>query len=210
MEQSALQKLMAEYAAKIKSGGATIKDFTDMKNAIRNTYDAGNLDKESMVEMGKKATFAFKNKDATKNLADLSDTIIEKGGSVMKDFTKADDGVLSKVTDIASGAGKKMRSFAPLMSALGKGIPLAGTIAGLASGDVFAADPTGLLQTDEVGKGSDVVGEKPSFDFSEYRTNKAVNDSPPDTSNMPSFKNEAVPIKKERTKYSDLQKMLGK
>jgi hypothetical protein len=229
MEQDALQKLMAEYAAKIKSGAATVKDFSDMKNAIRATYDAGNLDKEAMTEMGKKATFAFKNKDASRGLADLAEKVIEKGGTVTRNINKIEEGykpVLGKVFQSAKDAGKKVRSFAPLLGMLGAGAAamgvgekaMAGDFrgAGMEAADLATDYIPGIsqakmaLQSDELGKGSDVVGQKPSFDFTPFRTNKAVNDSPADTSNMPSFKNEALPEKKERTKYSELRKMFGK
>jgi hypothetical protein len=65
--------------------------------------------------------------------------------------------------------GEKLRSLAaavsPALKALG---PAAGLYAAT-QGDVFAADPTGMLQADAVGEGSDQIkGEQ--FDFSPYKT----------------------------------------
>ncbi len=52
---------------------------------------------------------------------------------------------------------KKLSALAPLLKAAGP----AAAIYGMSQGDVFAADPTGMLQTDELGKGSDIT-EMPS------------------------------------------------
>lgn len=38
-----------------------------------------------------------------------------------------------------------------------KGLPIAGALYGMSQGDAFAADPTGMLQTDELGAGSDIL-----------------------------------------------------
>lgn len=52
---------------------------------------------------------------------------------------------------------KKLSALTPLLKAAGP----AAALYGMSQGDVFAADPTGLLQTDELGQGSDVT-EMPS------------------------------------------------
>ena len=206
MTRDELQKKLTEYAAKIKEGTANTLDHSAVKNAIRETYDKGNLDKQTMADLGKAASHNFINRFSSKGLTDLPSKIIEKGGTV----SKLEDLPSSPVKTAIKGTGKNLKSFAPLLGVLGKALPLAGVAAGMASGDLFAADPTGMLQSDEVGKGSDVIGEQPSFDFTPFRTNKTVNDSIPDTSNMKSFKKEELPQKQEKVRYSDLQKLLGK
>lgn len=52
---------------------------------------------------------------------------------------------------------RKLATMLPVLKAAGP----AAAIYGMSQGDVFAADPTGLLQTDEIGKGSDIT-EMPS------------------------------------------------
>lgn len=63
---------------------------------------------------------------------------------------------------------KKLSALAPLLKSAG----LAGTIYGLSQGDVFAADPTGLLQTEELGKGSDIVPKEETKDDKKKEDNK--------------------------------------
>lgn len=222
MKRDELLGHLSDYAKKVNTSNADVSHFKDIKNKIRQAYDAGNLDKETMVDLGKKASHNFKNMGKTPVLQDLVPKIIEKGGSVGK-FEKAAEPMLGKVI---KKAGSGLKSFGPLLSMLGAGAAAAGIGNKAMAGDLGGAgmDAADLatdyvpgiaqakmaLQSDELGKGSDVVGEKPSFDFSPYRTNKAVNDQKPDTSNMGHFKNEALPAKKERKKYADLQKILGK
>lgn len=64
---------------------------------------------------------------------------------------------------------KKLSTLAPLMKVAGP----AAAIYGMSQGDVFAADPTGLLQTDELGKGSDVT-EMPSEEREKNRRFKKI------------------------------------
>lgn len=166
MKRDELFPFLSDYAKMVNLGTATTKDFTDIKNKIRQTYDAGNLDKESMSDLGKKASHNFKNMGKATELQEMVPKIIEKGGQVGK-LEEAFQPAIGKVfrsgknaaSSMAKKAGKGLKSFAPLLGMLGKALPIAGTAAGLASGDVFAADPTGMLQTEELGKGSDVLSK---------------------------------------------------
>lgn len=221
MKRDELSKHLNEYAKKVTTGAADTSHFNDIKNKIRQAYDAGNLDKEAMVELGKKASFNFKNMGKTPILQDLVPKILEKGGTVGK-FEEAADPILGKVV---KKAGKGLKSFGPLLGMLGAGAAAAGIGnkamagdlggAGMDAADLATDYVPGLsqakmaLQSDELGKGSDVVGQQPSFDFSPYRTNKAVNDSKPNTANMEHFQNKPLENKPPRKKYADLQNMLS-
>lgn len=67
-------------------------------------------------------------------------------------------------------SGNKLKS---VVTALAPALKYAGPAAGIyaaTQGDVFAADPTGMLQADAVGQGSDIVPKDEQFDFSPYKT----------------------------------------
>jgi hypothetical protein len=71
--------------------------------------------------------------------------------------------------------GDKLRSIASTLAPALKYAGPAAAAYGMYQGDAFAADPTGLLQADEVGKGSDVVPKDEQFDFSPYKTENPSN-----------------------------------
>lgn len=82
MTRDELMVQLFKYGEAIKSGNASVQDFSKAKNAIRQAYDAGNLDKDLMKQLGDKASFAFKNIGRTPDLLDLPTKVIEKGGTV--------------------------------------------------------------------------------------------------------------------------------
>lgn len=69
--------------------------------------------------------------------------------------------------------GDKLRSMVSAISPALKYAGPAAAVYGMSQGDAFAADPTGLLQADEVGKGSDEIPKDEQFDFSPYKTEKS-------------------------------------
>lgn len=71
--------------------------------------------------------------------------------------------------------GDKLRSIAGTIAPALKYVGPAAAIYGMSQGDAFAADPTGLLQADEVGKGSDEIPKDEQFDFSPYKTESPSN-----------------------------------
>jgi hypothetical protein len=75
---------------------------------------------------------------------------------------------LEALKKLLKGGKLAISGLAPIAKAL----PVAGTVYGMSQGDAFAADPTGMLQTDELGKGSDETKDKEQFDFSPYKTLK--------------------------------------
>jgi hypothetical protein len=66
--------------------------------------------------------------------------------------------------------GDKLRSMVTAISPALKAAGPAAALYAMSQGDAFAADPTGLLQADEVGKNSDIVPKDEQFDFSPYKT----------------------------------------
>jgi hypothetical protein len=189
MDQNELKKHLSQYATKIKSGQASTTDFSDIKNKIRASYDAGHLDKEAMTDLGKAASHNFKNRFSSKGLSDLPNKIVEKGGMIGK-LEEAAEPVIGKVVRSAKEAGKKVRSFGPLLGMLGAGAAamgvgnkaMAGDLggAGMDAADLATDYVPGLsqakmaLQSDEVGKGSDQVQGKEAFDFTPYKTEKKL------------------------------------
>jgi hypothetical protein len=137
MKRDELSKHLNEYAKKVTTGAADTSHFNDIKNKIRQAYDAGNLDKETMSELGKKASFNFKNMGKTPILQDLVPKILEKGGTVGK-FEEAAEPMLGKVV---KKAGKGLKSFGPLLGMLGAGAAAAGignkAMAGDLDNDIF-------------------------------------------------------------------------
>lgn len=195
MDQSQLLKHLSDYAKKVSTGVADTTHFSDIKNKIRQAYDAGNLDKETMSELGKKASFNFKNMGKAVDLQDMTSKIMEKGGQVGKleeAFQPSIGKVFRSAGEAASAGAKKagrgLKSFGPLLGMLGAGAAAAGIGNKAMAGDfqgagVDAADLAtdyvpGLsqakmaLQSDEVGKGSDQVQGKEQFDFTPYKTEK--------------------------------------
>jgi hypothetical protein len=187
MDQSELKKHLSDYATKIKSGAASTADFSDIKNKIRASYDAGHLDKETMTDLGKAASHNFKNRFSSKGLLDLPNKIAEKGGMVGK-LEEAAAPVMGKIFTSAKEAGKKVRSFGPLLGMLGAGAAAMGVGNKAMAGDLSGAsiDAADLatdyipgvsqakmaLQSNEAGKGSDEVQGKEAFDFTPYKTEK--------------------------------------
>jgi hypothetical protein len=66
--------------------------------------------------------------------------------------------------------GDKLRSIAGAIAPALKVAGPAAAMYAMSQGDAFAADPTGMLQADEVGAGSDVIPNEEQFDFSPYKT----------------------------------------
>jgi hypothetical protein len=189
-----LLKQLSEYAQKVNTGVASSKDHSTVKNAIQTAYDAGSIPQELKTDLGKKATYSFKNMFSSKGLSDLPSKVIEKGGSVGK-FAEEAAPTFGKVAHTAEelgGMGKKMRSFGPLLGMLGAGAMAMGAGQKAMAGDFkgAAGDATDLatdyipgvgqakmaLASAPLGEHSDEVSptEKP-FDFSPYKTPKPEN-----------------------------------
>jgi hypothetical protein len=101
-------------------------------------------------------------------ITDLSPQLLNK---YMKTGIPLVDKAYSPLGNIA----RKASSLAPaLLKALGVG----GALYGMSQGDAFAADPTGMLHSEEAGKGSDVIPTGADH-FN------AVNDSRMDTKILP-------------------------
>jgi hypothetical protein len=129
MKREELLQFLSDYAKKVNTGEASTKDFTDIKNKIRQSYDAGHLDKETMAELGKKASHNFKNMGKTPELQKLVPKILEKGGTVGKldkAIPESTGGVFKTAGEAAKKAGRGLKSFAPLLGMLGKALPIAG------------------------------------------------------------------------------------
>lgn len=193
MTKEQLLQNLSEYAKKVNTGIANTADHSAVKNAIQDAYNAGSISQELKSELGKKATFSFKNIAASKGLTDLPSKVVEKGGSVSR-FAKESAPAFGKVAHTAEelgGVGKKMRSFGPLLGMLGAGAMAMGAGQKAMAGDIpGAAGDAADLATDYIpgvgqaklalasaplGEHSDEVkGEKP-FDFSSYKTPKPEN-----------------------------------
>jgi hypothetical protein len=189
MTRDELSALLADFGKKVNLGQATTADFMKMKDHVRTTYDAGNLDKESMKKIGDTVSGRFKNMGRSPILEQLPGKVVEKGGFAGK-LADIEKPVYGKVVSEAKNVGKKgLKSFGPLLGMLGAGAmamgagqkAMAGDIPG-AAGDVadLATDyipgvsqAKMALQSDEAGKGSDIVpAEAEQFDFSPYKTEK--------------------------------------
>lgn len=218
MTKEELLKKLADYAKKVNTGIATTADHSEVKGSIQAAYDAGSIPQDLKGELGKKATFSFKNMLRSPELEKLPGKIVEKGGSIGK-FAEAEAPVLGKVVDSASkagGFGKKMHSFGPLLGMLGAGAMAMGAGQKAMAGDIpgAAGDAADLatdyipgvsqaklaLSSSPLGEGSDVTKDKEQFDFSPYKT------SPKPESEIPA---EALenPLA-EQSKFSELKKKL--
>lgn len=67
-------------------------------------------------------------------------------------------------------SGNKLRSVATTLAPALKAAGPAAALYGMSQGDVFAADPTGMLQANAVGERSDEIPKDEQFDFSPYKT----------------------------------------
>jgi hypothetical protein len=207
-----LKQKLVDYSQKIKSGAATVADHSEIKNHINDAYGAGSIPQELKTDLGKKATFAFKNRNASKGLLDLPEKVVEKGGT-LGSFIEKEAPEIGKVVSSAAESGglrRGLKSFAPLLGVLGHALPIAGAAYGLSQGDAFAADPTGMLQTDELGKGSDKI-EKPVMTQSPMQ-NAAYSGEQLKNKLQESPAKELLPGEPadEVARYSDLQNLLNK
>ena len=82
MDRNELMGHLQNYGSNINNRSATVNHYTDIKNKIREAYDAGNIDKELMKQLSDKASGAFKNMGRSPELSNLPNKILEKGGSV--------------------------------------------------------------------------------------------------------------------------------
>ena len=108
-----LKNELLKYSNEIKGQTAKTPSFVDIKNKIRQAYDAGSIDQELMKELGDKASHAFKNMGKAKNLEDIPQTIANAGGKVGQV-----EGMTSK--------------FGNTLSKLGKAVPVVAGIAAMA------------------------------------------------------------------------------
>ena len=188
MTKEELMLPLSDYAKKVATGVATAADHSAVKNAIQAAYDAGSIPQELKSELGKKATFSFKNMFSSKGLSDLPSKIAEKGGTIAK-FAEQEAPQFGKVARTAEelgGMGKKLRSFAPLLGMLGTGAlamsagqkAMAGDIPG-AAGEVTDAATDYIpgiaqaklaLNSAPLGARSDITAGKEQFDFDPYKT----------------------------------------
>jgi hypothetical protein len=147
MKQKDLMKALSDYAESVKAGTADSRQFGGIKSAIRDAYDAGSIDKEGLMGLGKKVTSSFVNQGREPVLQDLASKIIEKGGTVGRLAKEEAPAAAQLLT-----AGKKVRGFGPLLGMLGAGAmamgagqkAMAGDIPGAALQGASIVDPTGI------------------------------------------------------------------
>lgn len=219
MTKEELLEKLSEYSKKVNTGVATTADHGVIKDHIQTAYGAGSIPKELKSDLGKKATFSFKNMFSSKGLSDLPQKVVEKGGQIGK-FVEtapaATGGVFKTAGEAAAAgtkkAGKGLKSFGPLLGMLGSGALAMGAGQKAMAGDIPGAvtDAADLatdyipgisnikqaLQSDPLGAGSDEVKGKEHFDFSPYREKP---------------KPESVPVADSdpNSKFKKLKGMLG-
>jgi hypothetical protein len=217
MKKEELLTHLSDYAKNINTGEADANHLKDIKNKIQDAYNAGSIDKELKGELGKKASFSFKNMFRSPTASKTIERIAEKGGTVGK-FAEEAAPVFGNVAhtaeEVASKAGNKLKGFGPLLGMLGAGAmafgagnkAMAGDLPG-AAGDVadLATDyipgvgqAKMALGSSPLGEGSDKVVNKKPFDFTPYAepvANPAVNDS--------------SIAKPNPTRYADLMNQIG-
>lgn len=128
MDYETLRQQLLDYSGNIKGQTAKTTDFMKIKNDIRAAYDAGAIDKETMKDLGDKATYAFKNMGKAPELAALPETIQKAGGKVGQ--LEGMKSTLSKVADEASDVAKKANRFGLVKKMLGVAAPIAGVAIG--------------------------------------------------------------------------------
>lgn len=230
MKQSELMKTLADYAKSINTGEATTKDWNIAKQAVESAKQAGSVDPEGAAMIGKRVSTAFLNQNRTPELKDLTDKIVEKGGSVSR-FAEEEAPAASDLLTATSKAGSKLKSFGPLLGMLGAGAlaygagskAMAGDYQGAALDAGKALVPPGVseaLSTD-VGEGSDITNkqEKP-FDFSPFQVknlqnqaNPAIDNSKLDTSSLQHYQGQpidATQTAEAPARYAGLKALLDK
>jgi len=105
---------LADYSSKVGSGGAKTADFMEVKNRIRDAYDAGSIDKDLYKQLSDKASGSFKNMGRAP-IDVLPEKILEKGGSVLpaEGMTSRFSGTMGKLEKPAQDFGKVVLKDAP-------------------------------------------------------------------------------------------------
>ena len=80
MDRNELFGHLKEYGSTVNSGNATTQHFIDIKNKIREAYDAGSIDKNTMKQLGETASGVFKNMGKAKTIQGIPEKIVQKGG----------------------------------------------------------------------------------------------------------------------------------
>lgn len=106
---------LKNFTDKVNNRTATTKDWMDVKNSIKQSYDTNNLKKEMYVDLGKKATDAFKNMGKTKDLTDLVGKVVEKGGTA-----GAVDGMKNVFANEANATAQAAKEQPGMFSKIGK------------------------------------------------------------------------------------------
>jgi len=191
MDFDNLTKNLQNYYDKLKTSSASVSDWTDMKNKIRQAYDAGTLNPEQYSELNKKTTFHFKNQGrAFEDLKDLPEMVRAKSVANAASESKG----LSNVLKEGSRVGKLATTLAPLAKALAIGGTIAGAMgagqkamAGDLPGAALDATDTATdlvpgvgeakmaLRTEGLGAGSDNTSNVKPFDLSPYAVDKDGN-----------------------------------
>ncbi|MFZ4411502.1 MAG: hypothetical protein ACOYOV_00365 [Bacteroidales bacterium] len=110
-------------------------------------------------ELGHADDVLTKGVTSAQPLSEVANTLKGEGlENALKAFGKHHEGGFFEkeaLQSLLKGGKLGLSALAPLAKIAGP----AAAIYGMSQGDAFAADPTGMLQTDELGKGSDVVPE---------------------------------------------------
>lgn len=128
MDRNKLFESLSEYGNSVNNRTANTTNFIDIKNKIRQAYDAGNIDKELMKELSDKASGAFKNMGRSPELESLPGKILQKGGTVsgIEGMTSrfASSPAESNVSKLGGKFGKTLKALgilAPGIAAMGIG-----------------------------------------------------------------------------------------
>lgn len=155
MEFDKLFSKLGDFMAKTKDSAAKTPDWTEVKNSIKQAYDAGNLTQEQYQDLNKKTTFYFKNQGrATDNLQDLipmakekmakaGNTVSEVANDLPKATALADEA--SQAGGFASRIGGKVGKMATMLGPLAKALAIGGGALGMmgAGQKAMAGDLTG-------------------------------------------------------------------
>ena len=155
MEFDKLYSKLGDFMTKTKDSLAKTPDWTEVKNSIKQAYDAGNLTQEQYQDLNKKTTFYFKNQGrATDNLQDLvpmakekmakaGNTVSEVANDLPKATALADEA--SQAGGFASRVGGKVGKLATTFAPLAKALAIGGGALGMlgAGQKAMAGDLTG-------------------------------------------------------------------
>jgi hypothetical protein len=202
MDFDSLAKYLSQYYKKIGDASASTPDWQDIKNKVRQAYDAGSLSQEQYKDLNAKTTFHFKNQGkAYENLQDLPDMVkskvnipseLRKASPLAEEASEA-GGIISRIPK----AGKMLAMLGPLAKTLAIGGGMMGIMgagqkamagdlkgAGLDAADTASNFVPGVgeakmaLGSEGLGKGSDDVSNLKPADMTPYLVNDTKRENP--------------------------------